>query len=73
MLENLSVTEAIERIRFSGLPFNSRQIIYSKLINEFWFFDKEDMDANIGIDDAFDSVYKNIKHNLFEDESYIGC
>lgn len=73
MLENLSISEAIDKIKHSGLPFNSRQLIYSKLINEEWMFDYMELKEYIGIDDAFDLVYSYSKQNPYDDESFIGC
>ena len=73
MLDDLSIVEVIEKIKLSGLPFNSRQLIYSRLINEEWMFDFHELNEYVGIDDAFDSVYGNFKQNPYDDESYIGC
>lgn len=59
MIDGLEINEVIERIKHSSLTYSSRQIIYSRLINEVWGFDFHKLKYNIGIDDAFDSVYKN--------------
>lgn len=73
MAEDLEIGEVIERVKLSGLPFNSRQLIYSRLINELWFLDFKELTSSVGIDDAFDSVYKNLKCDPYDDESFIGC
>ena len=72
MIDELEIGEVINRVRYSGLPFNSRQLIYSRLINEIWSFNSHELKYNVGIDDAFDSVYLN-SNDINYDEDYSGC
>lgn len=73
MIDDLEIVEVINRIKHSGLSFNSRQLIYSRLINEVWSFNFHELKSNIGIDNAFDSVYSNFNDFKDDDERYIGC
>ena len=72
MIDDLEISEVINRVRYSGLSFSSRQLIYSRLINEIWSFNSHELKYNVGIDDAFDSVYLN-SNDINYDEDYSGC
>lgn len=72
MIDELDIKEVINRIRYSSLSFNSRQLIYSRLINEVWSFNSHELKNHVGIDDAFDSVYLN-SNDFNDDEDSIGC
>ena len=73
MLDELEIGEVIRRIRFSSLSFSSRQLIYSRLINEVWSFNFHDLKSHVGIDDAFDIVYNKFQDIIQEDEDCSGC
>lgn len=73
MVDKLEIDEVIRRIRFSSLSFSSRQIIYSRLINEVWGINFHDLKSHVGIDDAFDKVYIKFQNLNQDDEDYSGC
>ena len=73
MLDELEIGEVIRRIRFSSLSFSSRQLIYSRLINEAWSFNFNELKYHVGIDDAFDIVYSKFQDIVSDDEECSGC
>ena len=73
MLDELEIDEVIRRIKFSSLSFSSRQLIYSRLINEVWSFNFHDLKSHVGIDDAFDIVYNKFQDIIQDDEDCSGC
>lgn len=74
MIDGLEIDEVINRIKHSSLSFSSRQLIYSRLINEVWHHNFYELKYNLGMDDAFDSVYNNFSDiENDNDETNIGC
>ena len=73
MLDGLEIDEIINRIKHSSLSYNSRQLIYSRLINEVWNYNFHELKRNVGIDDAFDSVYLSSSDFTDDSEDYVGC
>lgn len=73
MIDGLEIDEVIKRIKHSSLSYNSRQLIYSRLINEIWNYNSHELKDHIGIDDAFDSVYLSSSDFTDENEDYVGC
>ena len=72
MIDGLNMNDVISRIKYSGLSFTSRQLVYSKLINEVWNYKSYNLKECVGIDNAFDSVYLNSNGSMF-DEDCVGC
>lgn len=73
MIDGLEISEVINRIKHSSLSFNSRQLIYSRLINEVWHYNFHELKYNLGMDNAFDSVYINFSDiENDDDETNIG-
>lgn len=64
----------VQKISSSGLTHSSRQLIYCRLINEVWTCKYNGLRNALGIDVAFDEVYRrSILPTQYEDDSFIGC
>jgi hypothetical protein len=64
----------VQKISSSGLTYSSRQLIYCRLINEVWHCKYDGLMNALGIDTAFDEVYRrSIVPSQYEDDSFIGC
>ena len=64
--------EIVTHVFKSGLPVSSRKLVYCKLICETLKLNYIGLEGCLGIDNAFDLVYNEIRESEFEDEN-VGC
>lgn len=60
--------EILEAVKDSGLAFEARKELYEKIYDAFVDKDWDTQDEALGIDPAFDALYKEYYLDVLEDE-----